>query len=404
MVADVNTRIDQAALTVQSLPPVQRALLGREQLIVSQVLGREIGPREQRLMRLLKWSGRLGILPISLLLLLRRVWVQRKLPKNLPKQAALFIGIGALRETTLRQNLRDRLGHDHVFLDQRQMDCFAPVGRLRLGAALKEWSQLVPTVLKCARGMTDYDVLELRATLAMRLPDVAQLLAQFRSLKASNPGILIACSTSELPAHVACILRLSVEYHQHGFLARTIVFPNFTVMHALTNVEGQHVAARIPNLKVNFPLEQIQESSCGQVLALAGTYGENDPRPVTELVRYAVDRNYQVVIRPHPMGDDVLWSRVRDLHGVIFDTEGNFNEFLTKWQPAFLATWFSTTLLDGLLNGAIPITLSAGRSNLVFPFDKISLAWPHDCEWLARCMADEQQRCQILQGFTKVIS
>ena len=405
MTVNVDANIDRSAQALQSLPPVARALLGREQLIMGQALGREIGPRENRLMRLLSWSGQPGMLVISLLLLLRRVWAQRRLPVRLPLPQAIFIGIDALRENDLRQDLRNRLGHDHVFIDQRQMDHFTLMGRLRLGSALKEWTRLVPLALKCSRDMIkEYDTLELRASLAMRLPDLAHLLEQFRALHAADTETVIACSTSDLPAHAACIVGFSVEYHQHGFLARTLVFPDFAAMIALTEIEGAHVSSRVPGLDVHCPSVEVQLGSSERILAVAGTYGESDPSPVNALVRIALEEGYKVVIRPHPLGEDVLWQQVRGLQGVKLEAEGNFGEFLEKWRPAFLATWSSTTLLDGLLAGAVPITLSAGQTNLVFPFNQISMAWPKDRLRLEHSMTDEDHRRETHHRFSKVIA
>lgn len=400
-----DARIDQAAQALQSLPPVQRALLGREQLIMSKVLGRQIGPREQRLMRLLYWSGQPGVITVSLLLLLKRIWAQRYLPVRLPIPKALFVGIDALRETNLRQDLRNRLSHDHVFVDQRQMDNFSVVGRLRCGPALKEWWGLLPVALACFRDNASiYDPLELRSTLAMRLTDLAHLLAQFRALHAEEPRLLIACSTADLSTHAACIVGFPVEYYQHGFLARTLIFPDIAMMLALTKIEGAHVASRVPGLLVRYPSVLVQKSSDRRVLAIAGTYGEGDAKPVNTLVRSALDQKLQVVIRPHPLGDDKMWQDVKELKGVIVEAKGNFDDFLIKWQPGFLASWFSTTLLDGLLAGAVPITLSDNRPNLVFPFDQISLAWPKDRLELQRSMIDEEHRIETLQRLAEVIA
>lgn len=404
MTPETNSTIDHVANVLQSLPPLQRALLGREQLIIGRVLGREIGPREHRLMRLLSWSGRPGMLLISLLLLFRRVWAQRHLPASLPLPQAFFIGIDALHENNLRKDLRDRLGHDHVFVDQRQMDHFALTGRLRLSSALKEWARLVPLTLKCSRSMAEeYDTRELRATLAMRLPDLAHLLTQFRALHAADKEIFIACSTAELPAHAACVTGFSVEYHQHGFLTRSLVFPDFAAMNALTMVEGGHVASRVPGLNVHCQSVDIQQGSRERVLAIASIYGKFDINPVIDLVRLALNEKYQVVIRPHPRGEDAVWRDLRKMGGVVIDSDGDFDAFLAKWQPAFLATWFSTTLLDGLLQGAIPVTLSAAQPNLVFPLDQIALAWPQASPRLERCMVDEVVHRQAFNEFSEIV-
>ena len=308
------------------------------------------------------------------------------------------MGIGALHENDLRQDLRDRLGHDHVFVDQRHLDHFSLTGRLRLVSAIKEWARLVPLSLKCVRKMAgEYDKLELRATLAMRLPDLAHLLAQFRALRAADKEIVIACSTVDLPAHAACILGIPVEYHQHGFLARTLVFPDFTTMISLTEIEGAHVASRVPGLRVQYMPVEINQCSHERIFALAGIYLDIDIIPVVALVRFVLDHKYQVVIRPHPQGDDAVWRDLRGIDGVVIDTGGDFNAFLAEWQPAFLASWFSTTLLDGLLAGAVPVTLSAARPNLVFPLDQIALAWPQASARLERCMIDEVERRQTLR-------
>lgn len=402
---EVNAKIDQAAQALQSLPPLARALIGREQLIMGRVQGREIGPREHRLMRLLSWSGQAGILLISLLLLLRRVWAQRRLPERLPLPRALFIGIDALHENDLRRDLRDRLGYDHVFVDHRQMDHFAITGRLRLGSALKEWARLGLLALKCSRNMpAEYDTLELRATLTMRLPDLTHLLAEFRNLYASDQKILIACSTSDLPAHAACIMGFAVEYHQHGFLARTLVFPDFTAMYALTKVEGEHVASRVPALlRTHLQSVDIQQGSRKRVLAIVSIYGKFDIIPVISLVRLALDHNYRVVIRPHPRRGVAVWRDLKEMDGVVIDADEDFDAFLAKWQPAFLATWFSTTLLDGLLAGAMPVSLSAARPNLVFPLDQISLSWPQASTQVERCMVDEVAHRQTFNEFSEIV-
>ena len=113
------------------------------------------------------------------------------------------------------------------------------------------------------------------------------------------------------------------------------------------------------------------------------------------IANLALARGFRVVVRPHPKGFDELWSGIRGQRGVVFDAEGGFEDFLEKWRPAFLASWFSTTLLDGLHAGAVPITLARSTDRLVLAIEEIALSWPEEAARIETCMRDDAERDRV---------
>jgi hypothetical protein len=128
-----------------------------------------------------------------------------------------------------------------------------------------------------------------------------------------------------------------------------------------------------------------------------------NPDIVKMLANLAKNHGYQVVIRPHPNGESALWSGINTLSNVAFDSEGSFEEFFVKWRPSFIATWHSTTLLDGLMMGAMPVTFSTGKGKLVLPLREIALAFPEKRELLESCLSDTATRFQVYDTLQAVI-
>lgn len=389
-------RISNACGRVQAMPQIRRALLAREALIVAAGKTVFFGQGEARLRKILAWTGRGGMVATSLILLARRYLAGGKVARDQKFPYALFVGIGALREMRLRTDVAGQVGQAPQFVDERTPDGFNGLPAPGLRRIMYHWLRVTREAASIlSEKDPDFARIDLLSTLTMRIHDLAYLLALFEHLHAGRPEMRVSCSTADLPAHAACLAGFRVEYRQHGFLARTLVFPGFSAMVALTAFEGQYVADRIPSLAVSLGAPCTDRAPVMATLAFAGDRQASDPVQVTTIANLALARGFRVVVRPHPKGFDELWSGIRGQRGVVFDAEGGFEDFLEKWRPAFLASWFSTTLLDGLHAGAVPITLARSTDRLVLAIEEIALSWPEEAARIETCMRDDAERDRV---------
>ena len=396
--------VSLAASRIQALPPLKRALLAREALIQAAGGTVAFGPAESLLRKILAQTGRVGLVAVSFALLMKRYLAGHKsvLTGELP--GALFVGIGAMRELQLHDDVAAELGVEPHFIDQRTPAGFAGLltpGPIRV---LSHWLRTTRDALSVlSQPNADFAPLDLLSTLAMRNHELAYLLAWFETLRDTRPAMPLVFSTADLPAHAACLADFAVEYRQHGFLSRALVFPEFSRMIALTAFEGRYVADRVPRLVLKVDTPHTEQAPVTATLAFAGDYVAHDPAPVVALADLALASGLRVVVRPHPRGFDELWSGIRGRDNVVFDTEGRFEDFLEKWRPAFLASWFSTTLLDGLHAGAVPITLASSTDRLVLPIKKIALSWPEEAPRIETCMRDDAERDRVYSRICSAI-
>jgi hypothetical protein len=385
--------VSLAADRIQAMRPLRRALLAREALVLAAGKTAAVGPREARLRKLLEWTGRCGMIAVSMALLVDRYFAGRKAGADRRLPEAIFLGIGAMREQSLRTNVEAELGLIPHFVDQRTPSGFAGLPAPSFARVIVHWIHVTREALATLSNPDPhFPQMDLLSTLTMRAHELAYLLAWFENLHNWRPDMPIFCSTADLSAHAACLSGFSVEYRQHGFLARALVFPSFRRMVALTEYEGRYVASRVPALALKVHLQRATSVFTSGTLAITGDYQAQDPALITSLVELAHANGFRVVVRPHPRGCDELWSWIRGRENVIFDTEGGFEDFLEKWRPTFLASWFSTTLLDGLLAGALPITLSRDNGILLLPVGTIALSWPEQGLRIKNCMSDPEER------------
>jgi hypothetical protein len=98
-----------------------------------------------------------------------------------------------------------------------------------------------------------------------------------------------------------------------------------------------------------------------------------------------------VAVRPHPADDIGYWDRWRNVEGVeILEDHSSFMQFLEDVRPRFVASSYSTALLDALLRGIVPITISDDDQflDIVFPIQEIAVSWFKESE-LAQLMLDD---------------
>ncbi|WP_297791927.1 hypothetical protein [uncultured Marinobacter sp.] len=315
------------------------------------------------------------------------------------------MGIDALREYQIRADLCAEVGEAPFIVDQRTPAGFSSLPAPSIGSVLRQWRRVMSEALAILKEPdVAFEKLDLLSSLAIRIHDLSYLTALFERLRRERPNLRVVFSTADLPAHAACLAGFKPEYHQHGLLAAALVFPEFSFLVALTSYEGRYVAERVPGLRFRVSAHGKNAMALNSVVAIACDYMARDPAPSVGLIRLAHLYGFKVVVRPHPKGDENLLRGIRDCEGVIIDPAGSFDDFMEKWRPTIVASWYSTTLLDGLLFGALPVTFSKGVPATVLPLDDISLGFPQEASRIESCMRSADQRSNEHNTLIKLVT
>jgi hypothetical protein len=201
-------------------------------------------------------------------------------------------------------------------------------------------------------------------------------------------------------AYAAIAAGIKAVYFLHGFQRHTLVYPDFSEVHCFNRHEAEHIRERRPDSVIVVDTEPRLFLETQRLVAIAGDY-----RSAQELDRcrsfidWARQQKLPVIIRPHPRDASGYWEQWRGIEGVeISDRDCDFEDFLQVYRPRVLATWFSTTIYDAILNGVLPVTLmrSDFANEVVFPFSAIAINWPEQKAVLQDAVWDSQQYTALL--------
>lgn len=392
--AETGERISVLAETIQALPARLRWAAADEAAIAAQAIDGTSGegPRGRRVLKLIEGAERVQLsIAVARVLSSARLWAlwlrQARVAGSAEPGARIFIGIRALNERFLVGRYEARIGGAAVFADQRDEACLSHVVRPSAKRLWRAWRDAVdPALAWVGEGNTPLSAPVLLTSLVRRAHEYAYFLAAFRELRESGVAGPIGFSTAGVPAHAAVAAGIAAAYCQHGFLRRSLVFPDFSEVFALNKPEGDHLARRMPGARVRIeppPAALSAAPARGEHrrrLAVVGDYVEQDVEPARKLIAACLARGIEVVVRPHPADAGGLWRRWGDVAGVEVDRDGTFGEFLERQHPAAVAAWYSTALLDAVLAGVPAVTFEQRFCDIVFPFQDMALGWPSRSE------------------------
>ena len=251
-------RIDALVMRLQTLTPEVRWATADEALIAATAMGEpgNEGPNTRRVRGLIVAAGNLGVAYLLVCVLsfvqLFRLWLlQRRAhgkiePWN-PGCLALFVGIRALKERELTSRFEARIGNAAHFVDQREelsLRSKVQPGWRALYTAWREAGQ--PALAALRRHEIPLPEAPALASIVRRWHSYAYFLAAFRQLREMGAAGPIGFSTADMAAFAARAAGLKAIYYQHGFLRRSLVFPDFDEIVALNRPEANHLARRAP--------------------------------------------------------------------------------------------------------------------------------------------------------------
>lgn len=405
--------IEPLAVKVQRLPAEVRWLYSQPDLIRARALGGPLRPGRWTRMasRLLGAARRVGcgeVVALCAGLALALRLCLRPAASVGPKagRLALFVGIGALGETRLREEFgRLASGAEQVVVDETDATTLIALHHPGLGRLLATWWSTTKAIWPHLRrsAVAEFGAADLQVWAALRMGDYVYFHTWFRSFVAAQEVALIATSATSHVAFAAVGCGAPVIYMPHGFVRRSLVFPDFSEVHVTNVFEARHFHERLVDVVVRRPTTPPRQIQTDRVALVAGHYGEvAELERVDSFLDWARRRAYPVVVRPHPRDRTGYWDRWRDVDGVAFeDAVEPFDATLQRLAPRLVATWGSTTLLDALAHGATPVTLADATfrdADVVFPFEAIALAWPADKARIGKLAEDRERAAEMVRA------
>jgi len=362
--------IEQLASALQGLPAGTRWLNQQPDVIQALACGMAVrqGPRTKNAAAILSAASAVALARAvaclgSLVLLVWLYLGQRRIAQTETLKRCLVVGVGALREKKIVGDLEER-GTGVSLINETEPLSFAryfPVSwdalwAEWLGAARSAWSSLYDH----DQSQAGLAAAHLRLSFMLRAHLYAFARAWFRELKTrgavAEPVVFTACSVI---AYAGCAAGLKTVYHLHGFQRQSLVYPDFDEVVCFTEAEAAHFRRRLPTAKVRVEHEPGRAIDTADAVAVAGAYGQNVGfDDCANFVTWALERGHVVVLRPHPLDKSGFFDKWRADKRVIFsDTADSFDEFLERFQPRLLLSWFSTALFDALRRGVVPVTV-----------------------------------------------
>lgn len=345
--------------------------------------------------------GAIGLLALRLLSVIRvcEWWLRsaHRAPEA-DRVAGVFLGFGAALEDQLFERFaQECTGAPVIRLDSLDHRTLGRLGRPSLRAVagrILTISGELPSRLRNAHPEWAASREGLWAGAAARLLARYAYYQQWAAQLPPGAERVVCISLDEAAFGFTEVLaengQAEVEYWQHGLLTSALVgAPGLTRVRALNGPEGEFLAARCPGARVEVrplvPPRQSPPWSAAPRLLFASQYDTagfrraDQAASLQRLFDWAVHLGLEVVVRPHPREEVGFWRR--GFPGVRIDQSGGgFAACLDRERPLFVASWWSTVILDSLCQGVLPLVLELAPRQLlpelVFPITQAGLTFP----------------------------
>ena len=404
--------IEDLAMAIQRLPAEIRWLHAVPSVIQSHACGTPLafGPRTRMASLLLSIASVIGVarLTASIASFILLVGIYRNQKRMLAERVlhpSIFIGVGALREGALIRALEQDRSRAVSFLNETSIDDFSSVFHVGFVEAWREWRRVLAAAWRQLGGEQPTVGLppsNRRVEFLTQAHRYAFFRAWFLKLKLRQSiEEPIVFSAASVVAYAATSVGLKSAYHLHGFQRQSLVYPEFDEVVCFTEIEAAHLACRLPGANIRVCAEKNSSVETDFVAAIAGAYGQTEGfDDCADFIDWAGRRHIPVIVRPHPLDTSGFFSRWRSDPNVCFaDTSSSFDDFIERYRPRLVLSWYSTALYDALRRGVVPVTVrteSWRPLDTVFPFQEISLRWPQEKARAESVMSDAINLASVL--------
>lgn len=380
-------------------------------LALSQGVEPSFGPRGRYFKMLFRVFGNtfVSLMVVRLVMLVTVVqnWCSclRVRPDPVPTEV-VFVGFGAGAEREMVTRLRSESPGKVPHIDQTCPASLALVARPSLWRMIcYAWSvpkKVFMSLAECECTLVRGHLGIWLPTAAIRVKDFILFKAWFDNLPATITRLVFI--SADVPAFAVLSARKipgvpEVEYWQHGFLQKSIIFPAFDRVEVLTVPESRYLEACLPGRVRIKEVKTGIRNNYRAVIVFASIYNtaefdKEDHIPILkELFEWAATLNVSVILRLHPRESDNFWRTHFPDQPIDRDSE-SFDDCLDRHCPQFVFSWFSTALIDALRRGHLPCMITAGTSrvldDMIFPLAEIALHWPRDMELIGKASNDQR--------------
>jgi hypothetical protein len=215
----------------------------------------------------------------------------------------------------------------------------------------------------------------------------------------------VAFVSPDIPAFACIDAGHAARFLQHGLLSRSLLFPCFEKIDALTADESDYLSQLLPNSRISTDtIERPAKKPKHTVLIVARWRHDAEDIQATQLFStWAKNHDLRLIVRLHPASDSDFWiENFPDMEIVSQDL--SIEAILRQFLPKFVISWYSTVLAESLLMGLIPVTFAGentrGMHDLVYPLYHRTLHWPEDRSKLKKIAAGEIDYDSVLQDLS----
>jgi hypothetical protein len=352
---------------------------------------------------MLRAAGLIGVVPW---------WWQASSVKRLPGNPfRLFVGFGAGSEEQMWGKFKAEGWGPTLRLDQTKPATFGVLhqpGLIRLLATA--WRKAGTTYCFVVNSDHEWLIANRPDFLTHACMQIGQYAFFYEWWRGLNTALIeeAVFISNDTPAF-ACLDAgfRNVEFRQHGCLRRSDLMPRFPLLQVLTEEERDYLSKQLPGstFRLVQPGKVIEEHN--RLLLIASIYDTDELHKADELQKlkeifsWAESQGVAVRIRPHPCEAPVFW-RQHFPDAVIDAADASFEDALTRLRPLFVLSWFSTALIDALLRGVVPISVSSAScqhvQDMIISLHRYCLEWPQQKGILDSIVAGKAEVAEIVQG------
>jgi hypothetical protein len=401
--------ISVLAKKLQNLPPLRRWYQAQQDVIGPAALG--LPPRWGRRRSLaygaLKVASGVKLAvavatATSLLFVLRIYLDQFRTPNGNNCPPHLFIGNGAANDAALMKLFEGEHTGPALYLNEERPTEFAAILRVKFFALLRAWLAMwreARADLFDRDRKEGLDALSCLTELALAGHRFAYARAWFGNYldKLEQPTVIAFSVTSNTIAHAAIVAGATAWYFPHGFQRFSLVLPGFSRVFCNNRFEAEFFRERLQGAQIILRPEPQRHLGEQRVAIIAAVPLEaNSFAPCLSFIEWAREIDLKILVREHPRAPREDRARWRKISGLEFvESSGNFATCLGKHRPSFLVTWYSTAILDAIVNGVIPVTFMQDELDVVdtvFPVRETAVRWPAEKVRLQNLLDDKNAR------------
>ena len=222
--------------------------------------------------------------------------------------------------------------------------------------------------------------------IASKLAVYTYMRSWFHMARRINPSLKeIAFSCQNIASFAAVDEGIHTNYYSHGVLSHAELLPNFNKVTVISNAEMEFVKRRLFDSSVSTYINQIDKLQPFQMLGgvLICSYPSSENKHMSNIMTFldlARAERIKVSVRLHPSeNDNVFWHKYQEAGLVSIEfCDISFRDALVRIKPRLVLSWGSTTLIDALDNGVIPVNASQDDDNIaiemVYPANQRSLS------------------------------